>query len=395
MSFLEELADFTGEDLVDFLLRDDIPCPEIPVDENSLMEDWSLIESELPDEEMYDIINSVMSPLGSEPDILQGSSHAGNDSGISEGQHLSHSPGSDFASSSQSSDVVQVDHNYSLHLHHPALESLLCNMAEGGFSAELGPYLGLEGTSTALEQNASFPFAVAVDAGPQLVPGAIVQSNLPDLVLVEGESQLLENEGPVLPVPNAEEQLLNEVYGEICNKQSAQENCHEMNCMDDLEDRVAACTAQNHELKKVQLLQKLNICSLLGQLQDLEASVTQPATKTAAAKTCTMVMVLSFSVLLSSGLCSFLSEEVQPELRELSQQTCDFPNQTASDVQENPALEGFSPEPEEPSLLGSESQSQEEMQSSPNPYPRSSFNSISSSEPSAAAGAELGLPQLQ
>lgn len=87
---------------------------------------------------MYDIISSVMSPLGSEPDILQGCSLAGNDSGISEGQHLSHSPGSDFASSPQSSDVVQVDHNYSLHLDRPALESLLCNMAEGGFSAELG-----------------------------------------------------------------------------------------------------------------------------------------------------------------------------------------------------------------------------------------------------------------
>lgn len=47
MSFLKELTDLTGEDLVDFLLRDDIPCPEIPVDENSLMEDWSLIEPEV------------------------------------------------------------------------------------------------------------------------------------------------------------------------------------------------------------------------------------------------------------------------------------------------------------------------------------------------------------
>lgn len=47
MSFLEELAQLTGEDLVAFLLRDDIPCPEVPVDENSLMEDWSLIEPEV------------------------------------------------------------------------------------------------------------------------------------------------------------------------------------------------------------------------------------------------------------------------------------------------------------------------------------------------------------
>lgn len=89
---------------------------------------------------MYDIINSVMSTLEGEPDILQDCSPAGNDSGISEGQHLSHSPGRDFASSPQSSDVVQVDHNYSLHLDCHALESLLCNMAEGGFSAELGKW---------------------------------------------------------------------------------------------------------------------------------------------------------------------------------------------------------------------------------------------------------------
>ena len=35
--------------------------------------------------------------------------------------------------------------------------------------------MGLEGTSKALEQSSSFPIAVAVDAGPQLVPGAIAQ----------------------------------------------------------------------------------------------------------------------------------------------------------------------------------------------------------------------------
>lgn len=38
-----------------------------------------------------------------------------------------------------------------------------------------GPCVGLEVTSTALEQNTSFPVAVAVDAGPQLVSGTIMQ----------------------------------------------------------------------------------------------------------------------------------------------------------------------------------------------------------------------------
>lgn len=36
-------------------------------------------------------------------------------------------------------------------------------------------WMGLEGTSKALEESFTFPIAIAVDAGPQLVPGAIVQ----------------------------------------------------------------------------------------------------------------------------------------------------------------------------------------------------------------------------
>lgn len=35
--------------------------------------------------------------------------------------------------------------------------------------------MGLEGTSKAMELSSSFPIAVAVEAEPQLVPGAIMQ----------------------------------------------------------------------------------------------------------------------------------------------------------------------------------------------------------------------------
>ncbi|KAM6035208.1 cyclic AMP-responsive element-binding protein 3-like protein 3 isoform 2-T2 [Theristicus caerulescens] len=320
MSRPEELAALADEDLLDFLLKDDAPCPEIPGEENSLLEDWGLPEPELLDKEMDVFINSLLSAFEDEPGTLQGYSPADSDSSISEDQHLSHSPGSDFASSPQSSDIVQVDHNYSLHQDWSALESVRSDMAEGDVSIDLEMWTGLEGTSKALEQSSGFPIAVAVDAEPQLVPGAIVQSDFPELVLTEEERQLLEKEGvslpTCLPLTKAEERLLKKVRRKIRNKQSAQDSRRRKKIyVDGLENRVAVCTAQNHELeKKVQLLQKQNM-SLLEQLRKLQALVRQSTTKTTTAKTCTMVVVLSFCLILSPSLGSFGSREPQPELR--------------------------------------------------------------------------------
>lgn len=79
----------------------------------------------------------------------------------------------------------------------------------------------------------------------------------------------------------------------------------------------------------------------------------------------------------------------------LSRQIREFPNQAAPEVQEKAALQGLIPEPDDPSLLGSLSQSWEEEQSPPNPDLRSSFYSNSSSDPPATAGSELGPPQPQ
>lgn len=87
---------------------------------------------------MDDFINSLLSPFEDEPAMPQDYSPADSDSGISEDQHLSHSPGSDFASSPQSLDIVQVDHNYSLHWGWPVLESVRSDMAEGDVSIDLG-----------------------------------------------------------------------------------------------------------------------------------------------------------------------------------------------------------------------------------------------------------------
>ncbi|NXS24736.1 CREB3 protein, partial [Mystacornis crossleyi] len=132
--------------------------------------------------------------------------------------------------------------------------------------------------------------------------------------------------------------------------------------------------------------------SLLRQLQKLQALVRQSAPKTTRRKTCTMIVVLSFCLVLSPSIRSPGSVEPQRELKVLSRQIREFPNQGAPDVQHNTELEGFSPEPEDPLLSGNLSQSWEEGQSPLNPSPRS-FNSNSSSDPPAAAGSEPGPPQ--
>ncbi|NXE30141.1 CREB3 protein, partial [Ardeotis kori] len=390
MSCPEELAALVDGDLLDFLLKDDAPCTDIPGEENDLLEDWGLPESELLDKEMDDFISSLLSPFEDEPGLLQGYSPAGSDSGVSKDQHVSHSSGSESGSSPQSSDIVQVDHNYSLNWDSPGLESMRCEMAGGDVSIDL--------------ESSTFPIAVPVDAEPQLVPGAIMQvltvmhSDFPKLVLTEEERQLLEKEGvslpTCLPLTKAEERVLKKVRRKIRNKQSAQDSRRRRKIyVDDLENRVAVYTAQNHQLeKKVQLLQKQNT-SLLKQLRKLQAIVRRSTTKTTTAKTCTMVVVLSFCLILSPSFCSYRSRETQLELRVLSRQIREVPNQIAPDVQENAALEGFSPEPEDPSLLGSLHLSWEEGQRTPNPDLRSSFNSNSSSDPLSAVASELGPPQ--
>ncbi|XP_010209698.1 PREDICTED: cyclic AMP-responsive element-binding protein 3-like [Tinamus guttatus] len=403
MSSPEELADLADEDLLDFLLKDDAPCTEIPGEENNLLEDWGLSEPELLNNEVDAFISSLLSPFVEEPSTLPGSSPADSDSGVSEDHNLSHSPGSDFASSPRSSDVVQFDHNYSLHQDGPMLESVRSEVAEGDVSIDLETWTGLETSAETLEEDSAFPFAVAVDAGPQYVSGAAMQFDFPELILTEEERQLLEKEGvslpTSLPLTKVEEWLLKKVRQKIQNKQSAQDSHRRKKIyVDGLENRVAACTAQNHELqKKVQLLQKQNM-SLLEQLRKLQALVRQSTTKTTTASTCIMVRVLSFCLILSPSLFSFGSRGPQPELRVLSRQIREFPSQVwqaAPGVQEEVVLETLSAEPEDTSLLGSLNQSREEGQNPPKPDPTSSFNSNSSSDPPVAASSELGTPQPQ
>ncbi|NXU59299.1 CREB3 protein, partial [Turnix velox] len=391
MSFPEDLAALADDDLLDFLLKDDAPCPEILGEDNSPLEDWGLPEPELLNKEVDDLISSLLSPFEDEPSTQQGYLPADSDSSISEDQHPSHSPSSDCTSSPRSSDIVQVDHNYFLHQEWPVLESVKSDTAEGDFSIDL--------------DSSSCPIAVAVDAGPQLVPRDMVQvptatySDFPELVLTEEERQLLEKEGVSLPncgpLTKAEERLLKKVRRKIRNKQSAQDSRRRKKIyMDGLENRVAVCTAQNQELqKKVQLLQKQNM-SLLEQLQKLQALVRRSTTKTTTAKTCTMVVFLSFCLIFSPSFCSFGRREPQPELRVLSRQIREISNQVTADVQDT-LLEKFSSEPEDHSLLGSLSQSWEEEQRTPDHDPRSYSSSNSSSDLPGTASSELGPSQAQ
>ncbi|NXQ71794.1 CREB3 protein, partial [Quiscalus mexicanus] len=407
MSCPEELDALADVDLLDFLLKDDAPCPETPGEQNCLLEDWGLPMPELLDKEVDDFISSLLSPLEDEPD-RRSYLPANNDNSISEDQHLSRCLGSNFASQ----DIVLVDHNYSLHQDWPALESVRSDMTEGDVTIELG-------TSQALEQSTTSPVAVAVEDEPQLVPGSMVQVLTPmpvdpslcfshlsfssdltpmrELVLTEEEKQLLEKEGVILPtclpLTKAEERVLRKVRRKIRNKQAAQDSRRRRKIyVDGLENRVAACTAENHELeKKVQQLQKQNM-SLLRQLQKLQALVRRSAPKTTRRKTCTMILVLSFCLILSPSIRLPGSVEPQRELKVLSRQIREFPNQGAPDVQHDTELEGFSPDPGGSLLLGNLSQSWEERQGPLNSSSRS-FNSNSSSGLPGAAGSKPGSPQ--
>lgn len=161
MACPEDLAALADKDLLGFLFSNDTHDTVDPGEENLLLEDWGLpgpkvssagiwrllglapclaegFSPQLLNKEMDDFIGHMLSPCENEPGPLQGCSSADSDSGISEDQNLFHSPGSDFASSPQSLDIVQFDHSYSLHQDWPALESMRADMAEGDVSIDFG-----------------------------------------------------------------------------------------------------------------------------------------------------------------------------------------------------------------------------------------------------------------
>uniref|UniRef100_UPI003AAEEF87 cyclic AMP-responsive element-binding protein 3-like protein 3-B n=1 Tax=Centroberyx gerrardi TaxID=166262 RepID=UPI003AAEEF87 len=135
----------------------------------------------------------------------------------------------------------------------------------------------------------------------------IPQHSLQELVLDEDEKKLLAKEGvklpSKLPLSKSEERVLKKIRRKIRNKHSAQESRKKKReYVDGLEGRMSACSAHNLELqRKVHQLEQTNI-SLLEQLSRLQALLPNGSSKTTQTGTCILVLLLSFSLLLSSSL---------------------------------------------------------------------------------------------
>ncbi|XP_072449875.1 cyclic AMP-responsive element-binding protein 3-like protein 3 isoform X2 [Chiloscyllium punctatum] len=135
-----------------------------------------------------------------------------------------------------------------------------------------------------------------------------------ELVLNEDEKKLLVKEGITLPsqlpLTKQEERILKKIRRKIRNKQSAQESRKKKKeYIDGLENRMAACTAQNHELqRKVIRLEKQNM-TLLQQLRKLQTLVMHSTGRTAQTSTCIMVLMLSFALVIFPSFSSFGSNK--------------------------------------------------------------------------------------
>lgn len=125
----------------------------------------------------------------------------------------------------------------------------------------------------------------------------------PDLQLTEEEQKLLSQEGVSLPnnlpLTKAEERILKRVRRKIRNKQSAQDSRRRRKeYIDGLENRAAACSAQNKELQRtVEQLEKRNM-SLLAQLRQLQSLIKQTVSKGAQTSTCLLIILVSLGLII-------------------------------------------------------------------------------------------------
>ncbi|XP_062338342.1 cyclic AMP-responsive element-binding protein 3-like protein 3-B [Osmerus eperlanus] len=132
-------------------------------------------------------------------------------------------------------------------------------------------------------------------------------NSLKELVLNEDEKKLLAKEGVnlpnKLPLSKFEERVLKKIRRKIRNKQSAQESRKKKReYVDRLEERMSACSTHNLELqRKVYQLEQTNT-SLLEQLGRLQSVLTNGSGKPVQTGTCILVLLLSFSLLLSPSL---------------------------------------------------------------------------------------------
>ncbi|XP_010885896.2 cyclic AMP-responsive element-binding protein 3-like protein 3-A isoform X1 [Esox lucius] len=147
------------------------------------------------------------------------------------------------------------------------------------------------------------------------------QNSLQELFLNEEEKRLLAKEGVHLPsqmpLTKYEERVLKKIRRKIRNKQSAQESRKKKReYVDSLEGRMEACSTHNLELqRKVHQLEEHNT-SLLEQLARLQTLLPNGSSKTAQKGTCILILLLAFSLILSSSL--------QPDPHSAASQEGDF-----------------------------------------------------------------------
>ncbi|XP_041849696.1 cyclic AMP-responsive element-binding protein 3-like protein 3-B isoform X2 [Melanotaenia boesemani] len=133
------------------------------------------------------------------------------------------------------------------------------------------------------------------------------QHSFQELVLNEDEKKLLAKEGvnlpSKLPLSKFEERVLKKIRRKIRNKRSAQESRKKKReYVDSLEGRMSACSAHNLELqRKIKQLEETNN-ALLKQLSQLQALFPNSSSKTTNRGTCILVLLLSFSLIITSNL---------------------------------------------------------------------------------------------
>lgn len=133
----------------------------------------------------------------------------------------------------------------------------------------------------------------------------------PELQLTEEEQKLLNQEGVTLPsnmpLTKAEERILKRVRRKIRNKQSAQDSRRRRKeYIDSLENRAAACSAQNKELQRTaEQLEKSNL-SLLAQLRQLQSLIKRTASKGAQTSTCLLIIIVSLGLIILPSFSPFL-----------------------------------------------------------------------------------------
>ncbi|XP_054624484.1 cyclic AMP-responsive element-binding protein 3-like protein 3-A [Dunckerocampus dactyliophorus] len=139
--------------------------------------------------------------------------------------------------------------------------------------------------------------------GQKIIP----QHPLQELVLSEDEKKLLAKEGinlpSKLPLSKLEERVLKKIRRKIRNKRSAQESRKKKReYVDSLEERMSACNAHNLQLqRKIHQLEETNN-ALLEHLSQLQALLPNSSNKTTQKGTCLLVLLLSFSLIISSNM---------------------------------------------------------------------------------------------